>query len=55
MLGTAIRFMHFWALPQMARQSMTLTAIVSGIEIDYAREPVEILGDCLRIWNTPMT
>jgi hypothetical protein len=28
---------------------------VDGIEIDYATDLVEIIADCLRIWNTPMT
>jgi hypothetical protein len=28
---------------------------VDGIEIYYATDLVEIIVDCLRIWNTPMT
>jgi hypothetical protein len=28
---------------------------VDGIEIGYATDPVEIIADYLRIWNTPMT
>jgi hypothetical protein len=29
--------------------------LVSGIEVDYAKEPLEVLGDCLRTWDTTMT